>query len=605
MFVSDLGGSRIYENYRLIAKDKRSFKTGYQERDWEKHPYGFAGTIFENSSIKTIPRSEWVDRIEQKEKTRSRLSDFHSFHKVPILDQNGNGYCVTDDTEILTQDRGWLKFDELTGRESVATFSTNTHRLEFQRPSIIHHYEYEGPMVYSQNSALDFGVTPDHRMYVNRWDERKRKLSDDFSTVLAGDLGWYSGMMAAPNSQLGTELVEIRIPGCETWSGDDFIKFVSLIVSDGFASSASSEPNLVSFCAFRRDRRALVRPLALKLGFTENDDGVFEKRNKHLHDWVAEQCYQEGQPRSALTKKIPQIIKEACERQLNLFLDWYGDQNHNRPRKHYYTSCVKLADDIQELHLRIGKRCSICETMPKTSMFGGKPIVSKKAYTLNVYDRDRMCLDRKKHIGEEHYKGLVHCVTVPNGTMVTRRNGQVLMSHNCWAFGVVGAWMVSRAMAGLPTVHFSAASIAAQVKNYRDQGGWGMQAVDGFKKYGIYKNDDWPEQSRDRKWLRQMSEEQKREADKQDIAEFVELPSQSFDHLASCLLQNIPCSMALMWWGHLVYGLDLVHLGNNRFGILIANSWTPNWENNGMTVLRENKATAHEQIAVLHPNLVA
>ena len=34
-------------------------------------------------------------------------------------------------------------------------------------------------------------------------------------------------------------------------------------------------------------------------------------------------------------------------------------------------------------------------------------------------------------IETEHYRGEVFCATVPNGTLITRRNGSILMSGNC------------------------------------------------------------------------------------------------------------------------------------------------------------------------------
>lgn len=64
---------------------------GYEERDWQAAPYGegYAGPF----NIPTIPRSEWHDRIEEMEKTKSRLSDLCDMAGLTVLNQNGTNYC--------------------------------------------------------------------------------------------------------------------------------------------------------------------------------------------------------------------------------------------------------------------------------------------------------------------------------------------------------------------------------------------------------------------------------------------------------------------------------------------------------------------------------
>ncbi len=64
------------------------------------------------------------------------------------------------------------------------------------------------------------------------------------------------------------------------------------------------------------------------------------------------------------------------------------------------------------------------------------------------------------------------------------------------------------------------------------------------------------------------------------------------------LLLGFPVTMGLVWWGHLVCGVDPVVIERDRFGILIVNSWDYTWEDGGFAVLDENKSIAHEQIAI-------
>jgi hypothetical protein len=165
----------------------------------------------------------------------------------------------------------------------------------------------------------------------------------------------------------------------------------------------------------------------------------------------------------------------------------------------------------------------------------------------------------------------------------------------CWCFGVVGAISVARAKAGLSTEHLSAAATAARIKNYANVGGWGGQALEGIEKWGVPTIEHWPEAVIDRRYD---TPAMRADSERRKILEWTELPEQSFDALVTQLLLGIPTSMALMWWGHLVFGLRAVVIERGHFGVEIMNSWDKTWGNGGKSILAENKATPHEAISV-------
>src|SRR6185436_9364435 len=97
------------------------------------------------------------------------------------------------------------------------------------------------------------GVTPGHQMYVRKWDEAKRTLSDSYSFVQAKDIGWYAGLLSSPSGQIGTDLVEVEIPGDRRYDGDDLLAMLALIVSDGYVGGTYNTKNWVSFASFREE----------------------------------------------------------------------------------------------------------------------------------------------------------------------------------------------------------------------------------------------------------------------------------------------------------------------------------------------------------------
>jgi hypothetical protein len=165
----------------------------------------------------------------------------------------------------------------------------------------------------------------------------------------------------------------------------------------------------------------------------------------------------------------------------------------------------------------------------------------------------------------------------------------------CWAYGVVGAMATMYAQAGLPVEYLSATSAAAKIKNYVKVGGWAGEAIEGIQRFGVSTTEFWPEAVLDRRYD---TPKQRENAALHKTVEFEELPSQSFDAVATALLSGFPVTLGLAWWGHLVYATRLVVLGRNQFGVIIRNSWGPDWETDGTAVLVESRATPHEAFTI-------
>src|SRR6185437_6829753 len=129
-------------------------------------------------------------------------------------------------------------------------------------------YEYKGDLHRVEHASLDYALTPNHRMFARRWNERARTLNADFEFRQVQDIGWYAGLLASPSGFAGVDLLNLSI-GARPLSGDDFVALVALVASDGWVGATDSNPNRVSFCCFRPDRRDMVAGLAQRIGFNE------------------------------------------------------------------------------------------------------------------------------------------------------------------------------------------------------------------------------------------------------------------------------------------------------------------------------------------------
>ncbi len=575
---------------------------GYEGRDYSKHPFG--SLPFGAIPFKTIPRSEWRDRIAEGH-AKKTFPIYHQLRKkVPIKNQRQTPYCHSDDTEVLTAD-GWVQWPNYDGQSDLATINPYSHSLEFQTPSCIHVCEYDGQMIHSTNAKSPFSVTPDHRMLVRRWDERARTLRDDYEFVLAKDLGWYSGLLSVPKGYVAPTFKQIEIDG-RVFDGDDFIALIALVVSDGFAGSSEKGVNTVSYCCFDKRMQPRVRELSHRLGFKEQPEreGVWSLHClPELAKWVRENCYH-GTPYRSLTKCVPTLVKISSARQIKHFLEWFGDRTNkgydSGRSTTYSSSSRRLIDDIQELLFKVGIRSGISRQDGRTSHYNGQDIVSKERWNCIEYSTEELSISRKKQIETETYKGSVFCATVPNGTLVTRKDGRILISGNCWINSVTGAIQSIRAVAGWDTIALSSASAGAPGKNYRSEGGWTGEAIGYIQKYGLVPEDQWPNDAIDKSYFRGTREV----AELYGIGQWFELRAKNFDEVMTCLLMNYPVPVGLLWWGHSIFYSAPVY-ESGAYGVIGDNSWGPEWENEGRTVLMEDKATPDEANCVTSPKLVA
>jgi hypothetical protein len=100
-------------------------------------------------------------------------------------------WCYSADTEYLTRDRGWLRYDQITMDDELATRQIDTGVFEWQQPTDYFCEQYDGELIQFKNRSLDLLVTPEHRMLIDRIPrDLKRGKSQNGSeqVVLAHEL---------------------------------------------------------------------------------------------------------------------------------------------------------------------------------------------------------------------------------------------------------------------------------------------------------------------------------------------------------------------------------------------------------------------------------
>lgn len=159
----------------------------------------------------------------------------------------------------------------------------------------------------------------------------------------------------------------------------------------------------------------------------------------------------------------------------------------------------------------------------------------------------------------------------------------------CWAYSLIGALESLDARDGLDYVGYSAASVAAQIKNGRDEGGWPIEAAKHVAKDGVCRRKSWGDcicSGRSCKGprsgcpARDLSkvEGTRDEAKKVILKTFVELPRRDMQAWVSALLLGNP--VAAGWirtgaWcdGHAMNTVAPIHDKRKGWGGIPNNSW--------------------------------
>lgn len=369
-------------------------------------------------------------------------------------DNDRFGDCHDDQTEVLTS-TGWQKWEDY-DNSPLATLNIELDTLEYQMPIRVIKKHYEGPMHYTGHNGLDFAVTPTHRMLNQEYSVKNRSYGNLHFTPIK-DLKTRVVLPTAPSNGFDSEGCKDITIGKTTWAAEDFIKLLSLVISDGWVGGTDSNKNKVSFCCFQ-ESKTFVREFAESIGANEypSRKNVWLINDPALAGWFRQNIYV-GQKFSSSFKKLPEYLRTANKNQIELFLKFYGDQHaHEGGSIQYYTSSKNLADGIQEILFKIGTRASLSTRDRRDSVSvnsEGREIVTNfLSYIITCRVRaEKLTLTRLSRLSHhivKPYVGFVYCAEVPNSTLVTRRNDKILISGNCTSVGIANTLLARSIFAG-------------------------------------------------------------------------------------------------------------------------------------------------------------
>lgn len=172
----------------------------------------------------------------------------------------------------------------------------------------------------------------------------------------------------------------------------------------------------------------------------------------------------------------------------------------------------------------------------------------------------------------------------------------------CWAYSTTMAVMMLRALENLPYVRLSGHAIGCQIKNYRDEGGWGALSADWVQKNGVPSVEFWKEKSMSRSNdTPEMRANSLQHLVTEDWSDQTVSPydrNMTEEQVATLLFNNIPYIHDSNDWSHSILALRWYRIERGAWGPKIINSWTDDWEENGMSVLQGRRRLPDGAVAL-------
>lgn len=370
--------------------------------------------------------------------------------------------CYDSDTEVLT-DRGWIPWPKIEGDETFATLNPRTRELEYQEATEVFHADYDGPMYRVASEQVDLLVTPNHRMWVRRYDTQAAKRGEqDFGVEFAEDVLHKRVQYQKAAAWSGHTPERVEIPATtRSYDRSDtgthvtrnyegvsfptlpFARFLGYYIAEGSINGhqivvAQNRGPILD------KMRAAIEEMGLPAYVPETGHGTVRTSCTPLRDFLAAlgHCHE---------KYVPEMVHGWGPDAIAAFLDAMveGDGTEHRTSGHrvIYTVSPQLADDLQVLaikagfsaNVRIDDRVGLERVMPSGQRFHNlRPcyvvsLLTKRLTPLVNSGRHRPSRywnDEGYHDRIEHYSGRIHCVKVPNGLLWVRRNGKPVVSGN-------------------------------------------------------------------------------------------------------------------------------------------------------------------------------
>ena len=336
--------------------------------------------------------------------------------------------CLDLQTEVLTKD-GFKNYKDIHQCKEIAVFDTDTSEIRWETYNDYIYrdmYDFE-TMISYKSPHLDFRVTSEHDLLIRTGRNPK---NSDWKKETANYCFKRRSAFQVPSS------------GYSKFKGVDLINyqlmFIGLWVADGTHDKSN---NRLSICQSKHQKwnksiRIILTNCGLNWSEKEVSGGTsFNETSPRIHYRIKRDSKYLDDVEKFLDKDFSELLHDCTPEQFESFL--YGlnlgdgrkfEKAEYNPRSlHISTGNKKLADNVQMACILRGYQCNIYK-----HDYNLKPL-----YDLHIKKRvyrsigGRYYKDGRPQLKEEFVQEKVWCLSTKTGTLITRRNGKVMVMGNC------------------------------------------------------------------------------------------------------------------------------------------------------------------------------
>jgi len=342
--------------------------------------------------------------------------------------------CLTAEYQLLTRDRGWQYIGEVCEGEYILTLNPETDELEAQpvQKKTVAHYKKD---LYRLKGRSFFAECTDN----HRWFIKDRNHKGFF--VKTCELAKFDSHYHIPKKATwkGTDPEYFELPGVDNLPNvkieiENWCAFLGLYLSEGHCAGTKGgrKTNKVGITqVYNQDK---VQKLLDKLPFDFKKENTrqFCCSDKRLHSYL----FDFG---NSHQKYIPQEVKSYSSRLLSILYEWlmFGDgtkvisyhdvqkEKRGYGAHKYASTSVRLADDIQEILLKINKSGNIHAEERGDREIEGRKILAENSKPMNIVhvsSTNGTYLGNGLKIETVPFDGMVYCVSVPNEIFYVRHD---------------------------------------------------------------------------------------------------------------------------------------------------------------------------------------
>lgn len=338
-------------------------------------------------------------------------------------------YCYDSKTQVLTNE-GWKYFKDLNKKEKVMTINLNNNNIEYQKPFYYLEKEHSGNMVYFKSRGCDLFVTPEHNIIGYKANTSNYKSIEKYKLIKAkrvyekiNQYKHHDFFVPKTGIWKGKEQGYFNLPTIKKRSHKTkqlnkiplnlWLQFMGWYLSEGCCFNKYHVVITQNPDRYQKEIIKLLKDMGLNPYLNSNKKDI-RICSKQLYEY----CKQFGK---AHEKFIPSDLKNLSPNLLKILLKTLMKGDGDIKRQRYYTISKKLAEDVVEIAIKSGYGINYYKKTTK----------GKEGYLITIIHSKRTSISKTYKPSLKYYKGKVYCLSVPNQTILIKRQGKVIFCGNC------------------------------------------------------------------------------------------------------------------------------------------------------------------------------